>query len=125
RGRHQFSLGVPITTAPEHARGIGSISTTLASTIKSAAVMAVGDSTSGGDRDLRGIDPLRRLGSLSTAEADEMPPAQKAPPLKHIRAMRRCFLRSLQGGKRDEAYRRSARLGGVSVDTGHGLWATA
>src|SRR5262245_61082819 len=25
RGRHQFSLGVPITTAPEHASGIGPI----------------------------------------------------------------------------------------------------
>src|SRR5262245_46710604 len=30
-----------------------------------------------------------------------MPPAQTAPPLKHIRPMRTCFLRSLQGGKRE------------------------
>ena len=28
---------------------------------------------------------------------------------------------SLQGGKSDEAFRRSARLGGRSIDTGHGV----
>jgi hypothetical protein len=35
------------------------------------------------------------------------------------------FSEALQGGKSDEAFRRSPGLGGGSVDTGHGIWATA
>jgi hypothetical protein len=62
------------------------------------------------------------------ADRNRRPPKSRSRkasrPLETCRSHAQLSFRSLQEGNGDEAFRRSAGLGGRGIDTGHGVWVT-